>query len=497
MAQSLKRALAPAAGIAAMVGVWLIGSGKELWYSERFVQVLGQQSWRDMFNLLRFENNPPLFFVIARLWEAFVGHGERALRVLPLLFGIAFLVILWKGTERIAGRRAAQYTVMIAGVSGLVASQATEYRMYTLLLCCSAAAIVLTRMFAETRSSRTLYALTAVNVVGLYTHYTYVPMWLFLCGWLLVTVPQERKRVCVHALASLGLFAPWLWYSLIPILVDLRNNLGIQQHSGAVWELLVLPLRVIVPPLFGEARSFAVARALASVAAATAVVAGIRAWSRGDGQGRRTMRFLIGSTLFAIAVFTAARLTAPKYASVAVPGVVILIGAGLSALDDRSRFGRYLAAVTLVVSVTVAVAMSRAPYVTYAESARIVEQEGRAGDRVLIFPFNDEIALRPYYRGSLRVDGFFPLRSPGSTTLRDNIQYNFRSTLDERTVGMLGSYVTGAPRVWFFYDVSPADAFWRTDLIDAWFSSHGYSRTVYRDSFNNAPPLLVRYDAVR
>lgn len=493
----LVSALAPAAATVTLAVLWLIGSGKELWYSERFVQVVGARSWSEMFQLLRFENNPPLFFVVARLWESLVGQGERAARALPLLFGVIFLFILWMGTVRIAGRRAASYAVMVASVSGMIVSQATEYRMYTLLLCCSAAALLLTTIYTETRTTRALYALTVVSVVGLYTHYTFIPLWLFLSGWLFITARLERKRIVVHALATLLIFIPWLWYSFLPIALDLRSNLGIQQHSGAVWELLILPFRTVAPALFGETRSLFVIRMIASAVAAIAMVIGIKKWWRGDERNRKTILLLLGSSLFTVATLTVARLTAPKYASVAMPAAITLIGIGLSALDDRYRSGRLLAVVVIIVSAIVAAEMARAPYVTYAESARIIEQEERDSDRLLVYPFNDEIALRPYYNGSLRVDGFFPLKTPEGTTLKDNIQYNFRSTLDERTVDMLGSYVSGAPRVWFFYDVSMTDKFWNSERIDSWFVSHGYARTVFKETFHNVPPLLVRYDVMR
>lgn len=53
--------------------LWLFGAGKELWYSERFVQVLDRLSRREMFSLLKFENNPPLWFVIARMRRSIAG----------------------------------------------------------------------------------------------------------------------------------------------------------------------------------------------------------------------------------------------------------------------------------------------------------------------------------------------------------------------------------------------------------------------------------------
>lgn len=82
------------------------------------------------------------------------------------------------------------------------------------------------------------------------------------------------------------------------------------------------------------------------------------------------------------------------------------------------------------------------------------------------------------------------------SNLRDVIWYNFRVTLNEENVDQLSAYIGGAPRVWFFYDVSPTDGYWRADLIREWFASNGYRETVYREVFQNTAPLLMRYDRI-
>ncbi|MFH0829475.1 MAG: glycosyltransferase family 39 protein [Candidatus Kerfeldbacteria bacterium] len=488
--------LFPVVGAAILFFVWLLGSGKELWYSERFVQVLGDQSWGTMFSLFRYENNPPLFFIVARIWESLVGHGEAAARTLPFLFLIASLFALWYGTTRIVGKNVARYAVIITCVSGMLIQQATEYRMYTMLLFFSALAIQFAWMYGKSGENRYLAALTIVHVFGFLTHYTYLALAFFLTLWLLSFKTHHRKQIVIHGALAVALWMPWIVYAFGPLATHPSTTLGIQQQSATPWELLLLPFRTIVPPIFGESLPIFAVRSVVCGVIIGALGAVYGQWKRQTKQSdfRRLVLFLLSGVLFGIVCCSLVRLTLPRYATAFVPFIIMLIASGLSEITKHRFLGTALTGTIILGSLFCAVLQARMPYATYREALKIVSDSERNSDRLLVYPFNDEIAVQPYYTGSLTVSGYFPLQAQNTTTLIDNIRYNFRNTLSETTVNSLSGYVGGAPRVWFLYDVPIADGYFRANLIDQWFTFRGYSKTEYRDAFHNVPPLLVRYE---
>lgn len=488
--------LFPVVGALVSCAVWFVGAGKELWYSERFVQALGDQSWSTMFSLLRFENNPPLFFIIARCWESLVGRGEVALRTLPLFFFVASVVAVWHTTKQLAGRYVARYAVLIVCVSGTLIQQATEYRMYTLLLLCSVLAIRYAWNYRNTGANHDLVALCILNTIGFYTHYTYLILAAFLMMWLFSTNAHNRKRLVVSIAFSVASWIPWVVYAFGPLVMHPGLTLGIQQQSASPWELVLLPFRIVVPPVFGEPTLFFTVRLMACAVIVVGFCRVCRTWKRqlAHSDYRTLILFLSSGIAFAVVCLSLAHLTLTKYATAFVPFVIVLLALGVSEIMKHRIVGTAVVGAVGIVSLLTAIVLARQPYVTYREAAAVVAAQEQNGDLFFVYPFNDEIAVRPYYEGGLLVSGFFPLKVQQSATLADNIRYNFLNTLDDTTVNTLSEYVGNASRIWCMYDVPIADGYFRANLIDEWFLEHGFSKTVYRDVFHNVPPLLVRYE---
>ncbi len=203
--------------------------------------------------------------------------------------------------------------------------------------------------------------------------------------------------------------------------------------------------------------------------------------------------FLIIFSVSCAAFSSILRLTLDKYAAEAIPALVLLVAIGLGTRGAPRvvRVGLFTA--VILGSAVVTLKLVRMPNTTYGEAAAIIERHEQPGDRILVVPFNDDIAVRPYYHGTLPIDGFFPAEDPGTATMKDNIQNNFKSVVTKDSVGQLAKYVGDAQRVWVLFDIPPTAGFWNGNLIDSWFKNSGYSSTVYRASFHNVPPLLVEY----
>jgi len=471
--------------------LWLFGAGKELWYSERFVQVVGARPWGELFSLLKFENNPPLWFIVARVWQSIAGGSEMHARLLTLLITLAFLTALWWCAKAMTDGITARRSVLLASIAGFVVLQSVEYRMYSLLMLWSIVALYYAWCYSLRPERRYLVMLAAVNVLGVYTHYTYAVVAVFTFVWILWKQRLHWRAMAVSITATLACVAPWFVYSLWPILSDLGNNLGVQQQSAPWWSLVLLPFHVFVPTVFLEATWLFVVRMSVSVATMLFIMAAVR--RRGTNGHTTPARYLIIFVVCCIVFCSVLRLTLDKYATAAVPAVLMLaaIGIGTSKVPRALRVS--LMAVIIVGSIVVSFILVRTPQTTYREASEIVEQNEVAGDRLLVVPFNDDIAVRPYYHGALEVTGFFPSKKPGTITMEDNIRNNFKSVVTVDTAERLSKYVGDARRVWVYYDIPMAQGFWNGNLIDAWFKRNDFVSVVYRSEFHNVPPLLVEY----
>lgn len=479
--------------IAILVGLWSLGASKELWFDERFMAVMADRPIGAMIDLLRSENNPPLSFFLLHGWQRLFGDSIVGYRLFALIPSILSLVALQWASRMIIGRRVAAMTVALAGVSGLVVAQAGELRMYPWLMLWSTLAVGLAWASADRPGWKTFGRLSVVLAAGVMTHYTFALLAVGLFVWLFFRLPSRRLALVGWFAASALVVAPWLALSVIPKLSDLTTNVGIQRITNGRWEMLLLPFRFIVPPYFLFGGGWEILRwtGTAIIAASLCSLA-VRCFRpSADRWAARFVGglFLAGSTaLFAVGLSTA------KYATVFLPVGVMAVAWGAITLPMR-RWPRWITIGSLLaIAGSIAGQHARLPYVTYARAADVVAESWVEGDRALIYPFNDFIAVRPAAAGRFPIDGFFPLESPAEVTFDDVVRYNFRVTLNDQNINQLAAYVGDARRVWFFFDVPPTDGYWRGDLIHRWFLDRGYRDTWYREIFQNVPPLVIRYE---
>lgn len=482
-----------------LMAFWGVGASKEFWFDERFFQVISAQSFSEMVGLLRFENTPPLVYVMSHFWQRVFGSSEAGLRLLTLLPSIFSLIVLRSFVARIFGKIVAAVALLITAVSSTVVIQALELRAYPWLMLWSLLALFFSWSFQQQPKRSTLAVLTVTHILGIYTHYTYLIVLLFLTAWLLANRRSQWRGV----LLSFGIvtlaFLPWFSFTEFPKFEYFLTQPEAQKLAVDRWEVLSLPFRMIIAPVDFEGLSWGLFRFLGWV-----IIAGGLLWTiflsffRGlEARERQGLRlflalFFSGSVLlmpFGIAI--------PKYATALVPAAIILLAWGLTKLPGPAPIRISCFSAILLISTLVSFQHASLLKGTFRAALSIVSSEQRPGDRLLVYPFSDEILLRPHYHGPLPILGFFPLKkNPGEVTLKDIVQHSFYVSLREENVDQLSVYIGEAPRVWFFYDVTPTRGYWNADLIRTWFQEHGYEEKVYREIFQNTAPLLVRYDRI-
>jgi hypothetical protein len=228
------------AGIVA-VGVALrFYSPSNLWLDEALSVNISRLSLGDLFEALRHDGHPPLYYVLLHYWMELFGEGDLAVRALSGIFGVAALPLAWVAGRRLAGVSGGRWALVVVALSPYAVRYSTETRMYSLvMLLVLAGYLLLTDALREPTPLR-LAAIALITGALLLSHY-----WAF---WLIAAVgvmlvwrwrhAPERRAAITRVILSLGagglLFLPWL-----------PGFLYQSSHTGTPWADPVRPAAIL------------------------------------------------------------------------------------------------------------------------------------------------------------------------------------------------------------------------------------------------------------
>lgn len=350
-----------------------------------------------MFDALRHDGAPPLYYLLLHGWMKLFGTGDVAARSLSAVFSVATLPVVFTAARRRGGQVVGVSAAVLFATSPYAIRYATEARMYSLVaLLVGLGWLALHRAVTKPSAAN----LTAVAVTsGLLVLSHYWSFYVLVAVGLVGAVTWRRRVVLASTLARIAgamgagvalFFAPWAPTFLF--------QLG---HTGTPWGTPPGPIEVAFTTLVDLGGGpYPEGQALAAVLAGLAVLGLLgRALDgrrieldlttvpgvRGDA-AVAAITVLLGVGVGAVT----ASAWASRYNSVAFPLVVVVAAAGLRALADRR-----LAATVLVVAAALGVVGGARNFVTdrtqAAATAHTLAAAGaRPGDWVLYCP--DQIA---------------------------------------------------------------------------------------------------------
>jgi 4-amino-4-deoxy-L-arabinose transferase-like glycosyltransferase len=196
---------------------------KGLWEDEAGTAFLARMDLVSMLGeIYRWENTPPLFFLLTSGWVKLFGTGEVGLRSLAALFGVAVVPVGYLLGREFVSPRTGLFTSGLLAVNPLLIWYSQEARAYSLLVLTGALALwFCARATANLRSrDLTLWALAAS--LSLATHYFAVFLVIPEILWLLYALGR-RRAVLVAIGATIGVGA-----ALLPLALA-------QSHEKAAW----------------------------------------------------------------------------------------------------------------------------------------------------------------------------------------------------------------------------------------------------------------------
>ncbi len=240
-----------------------------LWLDEALTVNIARLPLGEMFEALRRDGSPPIYYVVLRGWTELFGEGDVAVRSLSGVFAVAALPFAWTAGRQLGGRRVAAAAVVLLATSPFAIRYATEARMYSLVILLVLVGYVLVRrgLLAARPSWWVLAGVATTSGLLALTHYWSFYLLAVVAGLLLARWRRRRDtgaaRLVVAMAGGAVLFLPWL----SAFVYQLGN-------TGTPWGTPAGPVDAVITTLtdFGGGRP-AEGRVLAMLLGLMAVVA--------------------------------------------------------------------------------------------------------------------------------------------------------------------------------------------------------------------------------
>jgi len=184
--------------------------------------------------------HPPLFYLVLWVWVKIGGESMLWLRLLPLLLSILALPLVWIVFRQLKLNAPARIIALaLLVIDNDQVFHARYVRMYALFFLLSLASVALFDLFLDRATPKRVIALTAVNLLLVYTQYF---------GWMVIGIEalallwMDRRKLKPFLMGTAAialLFAPWAYEAAQAAIAKggLKPNLGWIRHPkiGDVW----------------------------------------------------------------------------------------------------------------------------------------------------------------------------------------------------------------------------------------------------------------------
>jgi uncharacterized membrane protein YuzA (DUF378 family) len=408
-------------GIGALVRLVQYLSGRSLWLDESFLWLnLSHKSASDLLGPLDLaQGAPPLFALSEKLSIDLFGDGEMALRLVPLLAGLAALPLVYLVARRCLRPAAVPVAVALIALSTPITYYATEAKQYSLDLAVGLALLLLGLWIADARLTAVRGAIAAA--AGAIAVWASDPSVFVLGGIgasLLVAavLSGDRRRLA----GLLGVTGAWLVSFGFVYVVHVTNVSEVREltsgNTGPLERLAEVPRGVV--DLFDQ--PIGVPTALSGFAAFLAAVGALAMYQRGRGLHVALLTSPIA--VMAIAVMLGQYPIGIRFGMFLVGPLVILAAAGTEALARATRGFSPLIGALIVVAILAAPAVRSAHLLAAPlklqeqnEVVSYVAQHRRPGDAIYVY-YAAQYAFAYYGpRNGIAT----PYRAPALTLPRD------------------------------------------------------------------------------
>jgi len=166
---------------ATQIGRWSV------WFDESFTAYMIKFNFADIAKWTSFDVHPPLFYWLLKIWAAFFGHSDVALRSFSVFCGGLVILLGFLLSRKLFGKKVGYLTLPLLAISPMLLRYGIEMRMYALAVVIVFAQILVLIKAREVDSNslRKWWVFYGVLLAaGMWTHYftalAVLAQWLWL-----------------------------------------------------------------------------------------------------------------------------------------------------------------------------------------------------------------------------------------------------------------------------------------------------------------------------
>jgi len=218
---------------------------------EPFTVFAAQYSFPDLYEVLKVENNPPLYFIILHFWVELTGIDTSIVRIPSLVFSVLAVIYLFKIGEKFYNLRVAIIASIIYTFSSMHMLFSHETRVYSLFTLLTVGSMYYFLKYISNTSSKPYLALIFFNALLIYAHF-FGFFILFIQGLIILYLSLSSKKVdrkIVFTYLSIALlYTPYLSILLSRLYLTSSNGTWLAP-PGTPMELYFMLIKFFNMPL--------------------------------------------------------------------------------------------------------------------------------------------------------------------------------------------------------------------------------------------------------
>ena len=403
--------------------------------------------------------HPPLYYVLLHYWMAFLGTSELAIKLLSIIFGVLSIVVAYALGRRLLDVRAGLFCAFILAISAFNIRYSQEARMYSLLLLFTLLSMYFFIRLTQRGTPLTWAGYVISTTLLLYTHVygLFVLVAQNLCVVSLLILTREhavrlRHWVMLQAVV-IALFAPWIgvlirqasalngYWIPLPTLGTVLNTLT--NYAGGTLLLAIFLMLSLLSLV-----SFSKRNAPTSLTGPLKALGGYFQRMRATNVQASYILIVWLITLtfvpFAISLFLKP-IYVDRYTIGASVALYLLAAKGVFNIHRRTVQVAVIVVIVALSAVNVQAYLSnqlnegwaKEAWVQSRETFGVVNQNGRSGDLIILYP-QFLWSVNRYYDKVGGINATFP--STGSGAASDRvwfIAYNYPGPVEQQTLNDL------------------------------------------------------------
>ena len=378
-------------------------SFQPLWWDEGWTFYFTAQPLSQLIQRTATDIHPPLYYVLLKVWLAFVGVGPWQARLFSVWVGVLTVPLLYVIARQLLPRAVALTTLVIIVAAPFDIYYSQEVRMYALLALFSlAATYFLLRLMQAPRTKTWWIAYVLCATAALYTEYyaaLVIAAHVVAIGWLGSRRKGARAgllRPTLLAWATIALlYSPWLIYAAPKLGSYVAGKVGIESYAPLAPQTF-LAKHIIAWSVGHPPATYAWLNWLAAVPFLLALIGIFHLFSNAGQEGEARRSFLLIYLFVPLTLGYLINLRFPfhpvgfeRLLLPFAPAFWFLVAAGLVALqrhssDTPARAAAALLAVTTVLALNAFYTAPRYPHDDYRPIMERLQALGRSDDAILV-----------------------------------------------------------------------------------------------------------------